>query len=86
LNKAGHIRLSDSIVGGIHCDCGKNEIAMVALDALVNGIMYVATTKGEIIVFDTHTHSSKSEHIDCKMLGKISTNLSRQMVERGQLI
>lgn len=74
-NKIGFVKLSESTVASIMCDAGPYQITTAILDSMTTSIIYAATTTGEILVFESFNSLLKPESLECKLLGKTSTQI-----------
>lgn len=61
-NKIGFSRILDKKNAQSFCDAGTSQISDVVVDTTSAGIIYAATTRGEILIFEVQ---NKADAIDC---------------------
>ncbi|CDW81154.1 UNKNOWN [Stylonychia lemnae] len=85
--RVGYIKFLDSSAGGVMCDAGLNrQIIGAYLDQTFSGIIYAGTKTGEILVFESHSVVHKIDAIECKIIGKLQTNLQQEMIRTNKTI
>ena len=69
------------------CDVGSNyNLVKSYMDLNAANIIYSGTTKGEILIFDSHSVVHRGDTAECKLIGKILTNLYYDMQKLNQTI
>ena len=74
-NKIGFLRFAESAVGQFYCDAGNNELVTATLDNNHVGIIYAGTSNGDILIFEALNALIRPEAAECRLIGKVSTNL-----------
>eukprot|EP00347_Sterkiella_histriomuscorum_P013654 403363885 len=83
--KIGFVKFLDSSAGSIMCDAGRNyELIGAELDQTLAGIIYAGTKEGEILVFESHSIVHRLDAIECKIIGRLQTNIQQQMISQNK--
>eukprot|EP00347_Sterkiella_histriomuscorum_P012641 403367791 len=76
-SKIGFTKITEKTIAPAFCDTGIHQITNIVVDQQYPGIIYAATQRGEIHIFEASSVSGKSqESMDCKPKGRLQTKLS----------